>query len=640
MLEVLIMVAIFSAILLYFEKPIIEDIKNSKTAEEAIANRKKLKKYRYTLLGIFLIVYFGGSIYLNSLLDSNWYTNPECYKSIILAFIWTFMELAKKSSHSPLCKVSTISKDDVLKTEQDFILYLRGFENDNYESISELRNKIEFDTFSEFHFIREIANYMPVYAVGMTKEIECPRGAERIYLCDATWKEDVRELMEKARFIVILVDNKVNCIWEIEQSKSMLSKTLFVVDDVTKHFDAKEILKDKLILPDIQESQTYYIKQNDIWNIVGFKNNVGSYKRMAESIISTQTGYQKGYFPSWRKKLLIGIVIFLISFAVSVLIGSVCDMKAPGVLILLFMPLGFVVYKKIVTNKKNLIKPKNFNIKTQFLSLPKFIGYGAVTSIVINMLLLFGPFMHGLFISDPCFIYYENLTISIVLLISFIISVFLICGNKISLFSLLIIGVLEIIYGLASGGDGATMCCIISGIINILIVGLFCQDYYMKKSLTQKFNMCNPISISSILATIFVIVLMVVIPFVAGNANGTNLQYYKCLRGMKELNALEYWDNSYYYEQIAEDYADEENEDDAFDYFMKDEEKSVFYYKEALKCDYCNRDKIFIYLARYYGSIDNHTESVMWYKKYLDLLNDGYDYLEFESEAKNNSRQP
>ena len=633
MIEVLIMIAIFTAILKYVEKPIIEDIKNSKTSDEAIKNRKRLKKCRYSLLLVFLVLYLGGSIYLNYILDPEWYKDPNSYKGIILAFIWSIIELSKKTAHSPLCKVSTISKSDVLRSGGDYIIYLRGFENDNYDSVEKLRNQKSFSVFSEYHFIKEVSNYLPVYAVGMTKEIECPRGAERLYLSDSTWKEDVRELMEKAKLIVILVDDKVNCLWEIEQARSMLTKTIFVVDDVSKHNKALDYLKNVITLPKIDNSQSYYYLDNDNWIIKGYTNSIDSYKTITKDVIPNKTDSQKGYYPSWRKKVGIGFLIFIIAFVIGVAIGFALQIPAPGIMIFMTIPLGFIVYKIIINNKSNLQITTGNTFKDNFRTLPKSLKFIFTFSAIIHILLILSLFRSDLFVSDPSNLFYDTIYVIITLIAVILLQACLIGRNLTALCVLTFFPFVQIPYAIVA--SNASLCCGLSGIINCFVCGMMIQKYYNGYVVPRTMNIKSATSLFSITALTTVFILLGIMPYLAGFSNDTQRQYYKYMSGLHELIDAEKWDDSYNYKSIADDYADIEDDYYKKDYFVLNKDKAACYYLKTLNSDdVYEKDDIYLYLARYYKEIRQTEESQNWYRKYLELLNDGYEYLEFESEAK------
>jgi CYTH domain-containing protein len=105
--------------------------------------------------------------------------------------------------------------------------------------------------------MRLLKTRIRVCAVGMTKELDSPDGAIRVYVNDKTWQENVRELMEKAQEIYILINDRDSCLWEIEQSASMQSKTTYIVSDLDKYNRARSALKDSLEFPPIVRDEKY-----------------------------------------------------------------------------------------------------------------------------------------------------------------------------------------------------------------------------------------------------------------------------------------------------------------------------------------------------------------------------------------------
>jgi hypothetical protein len=106
----------------------------------------------------------------------------------------------------------------------------------------------------------------------MTKEIESPRGALRVYLSDSNWKEDVYDLMHNAQKIYILVNDRNSCIWEIEQSIEMIDKTVYIVDDLQKYDNVRLRISNPVLLPEISANE----KQPN--NILIIRNLQGSFE--------------------------------------------------------------------------------------------------------------------------------------------------------------------------------------------------------------------------------------------------------------------------------------------------------------------------------------------------------------------------
>ena len=149
--------------------------------------------------------------------------------------------------------------EDFINRNKSFYLYLRGFDADIPFSS---KNSFEEGKFNE-SFFAEMVDYgtgIPMCALGLSKEVDSPIGAQRIYADNTDWQEKVILLMENAKGIFILVSNRVSCIWEIEQSKSMKEKTVFIVDDSSKYSDVLRRFRDDFKLPEApcQEQGMFY----------------------------------------------------------------------------------------------------------------------------------------------------------------------------------------------------------------------------------------------------------------------------------------------------------------------------------------------------------------------------------------------
>ena len=124
-----------------------------------------------------------------------------------------------------------------------FVLYLMGFSRDNYgESIETLQKSSASKSFSEGRSIHLLKQYIPVYAVGMTKELEAPHGASRIYLEDAEWEQEVEALMKKATMIIVLLNDSNSCIWEIQHAHRYKNKTVYICDSQEKLINVRHKL--------------------------------------------------------------------------------------------------------------------------------------------------------------------------------------------------------------------------------------------------------------------------------------------------------------------------------------------------------------------------------------------------------------
>ena len=149
--------------------------------------------------------------------------------------------------------ISSMTISDI--PQKDFAIFLRGFSNDSYEpsmieKIDRFYNRfnpnkwlfnrrkkqdekdVNKNPFCELDFYNAIHQFIPVYSIGMTKELDCPEGTRRIYLSDDTWQKDVSYLIDIAKYVFILVNPSDSCIWEITQCRDKaIDKTLFFIDN-------------------------------------------------------------------------------------------------------------------------------------------------------------------------------------------------------------------------------------------------------------------------------------------------------------------------------------------------------------------------------------------------------------------------
>ena len=173
---------------------------------------------------------------------------------LTLVYMVLFLIMIKKSGKYTELQgnVSAYTLPEFLNDHQRFILFLRGFDSDVYDT----RELGKYD-FSEDLLCRvaEEAFDIPMCAVGMTREADSPEGAVRIYVEDKTWKEDVYRLMTLAEKIIIRVNDRSSCLWEICTAAEFDGKCIFVIDDLEKYVNACTALaKEGIVLPEIPDS--------------------------------------------------------------------------------------------------------------------------------------------------------------------------------------------------------------------------------------------------------------------------------------------------------------------------------------------------------------------------------------------------
>lgn len=281
----LIVAVLYPFVIKLMEKSDIQLLNETTDTNIAIEIRKKLKRNRIIMLILMLILYAIFEIAIAAITTN--FKDPlnivNSIRNIALIGIAMYIYLRKQNGAiKAVGNISTASKHDFLEQHNKYCLFLRGFEQDDYGHDPVVSEKT-YDSFSEYEFTSLVMQNTPICAVGMTKEVNSPRGATRVYLNDDSWQNDVLELMEKSQAIYILVNDRKSCIWEIEQSFKMLGKTVYIIDDIQKYENVRQLLAHIISLPktpNLQKSDknifvmTYL---NEDFDIKSYKNNIEGY---------------------------------------------------------------------------------------------------------------------------------------------------------------------------------------------------------------------------------------------------------------------------------------------------------------------------------------------------------------------------
>lgn len=311
-------------------KPYTKKIENATTLEEALKFRRRLRFLRYGLTILFILLYIGPSLYLVP--DVGYWINGKGKYAVegILVYL-----IVQKGFKKLTGNISSLSKAGFLVKCHKFALFLRGFEDDVY-GLDDY-NLISKERFSELSFMENLQLYLPACAIGMTKESDAPFGARRVYVSDESWKEDVRDLMNRANLIFILLNDRPSCIWEIEQSADVLNKTCFLVEDIDKYNSIRNQLSGKIDFPNASKmdvtvpfalrlvdipvrikSENGLERPDKITAIAQkFENSKDGYEELLSILIEGKSAKEKKV-PSFVMKIfyyLIAIVILLIANA-------------------------------------------------------------------------------------------------------------------------------------------------------------------------------------------------------------------------------------------------------------------------------------------------------------------------------------
>ncbi len=327
MFETLIYIAIYVAILKRIETPVIEGIRKSDDIHKIIRLRKKLVRIRKTSLVIYF-AFLVAIILTLTLCEGEGLKDPAFPQLLLISTLSSYLWLRRRSDHNPLGRLSHTRKEEILQAQEPYVLFLRSFEKDDYTPEMLIRKDMKrFPVFSEYHFTRHLTLYRKVYAVGMTQEIEAPPGAERVYLSDNNWKEDVRELMEHAACIFILVDARKSCIWEIKQSSDMFRKTIYIIDDLETFKEASAKLQSSISFPQsLEEHPTpiaMYSRDGNFFCLGSFQHNNSSYKRLIEAVTESFPGLNVP-IPLWKRLAQSSLVHHLIVWSLIIATSFAC----------------------------------------------------------------------------------------------------------------------------------------------------------------------------------------------------------------------------------------------------------------------------------------------------------------------------
>ena len=271
----LILISIYEAVVNECSKSLVGKytvlIAHAKSSEESMELRRKYKeKKKLTLAASFIgfVIFLLGYYYFkNRDIMSNGTVQIIFGVYAIYLVIRTIIDYNEEERNF-VDSVSILTKEELLKKHDRFILYLRAFERDQYvkpqllgdEVVLFNRDRTESELidieFTERKLVKALEDEadLQVCAVGMTKEADQPvESSLRVYVNDDTWQEDVRDIMEAATAIYVLVSSRESCLWEIKQLKPHFSKTVLVIDDIEEYNRARDILGNEELLPEIPD---------------------------------------------------------------------------------------------------------------------------------------------------------------------------------------------------------------------------------------------------------------------------------------------------------------------------------------------------------------------------------------------------
>ena len=254
----------------------------------AINYRRTIRKIRIVTFMCCIALAIVLQYYINSDLEP--YQMPQAFWPVF----FMFFIMMRKNSDSPYGNFSYRSIDDVMNSQKEFLVFLRGFEKDIYTGKKRMLKKKKFKCFSEFHFFSCLRKHLNIefYAEGMTKEIEAPFGADRVYLEDYSWRKDVKMMMDKSVCIIVEINDKPSCLWEIEQCDEYPRNPFFLITDIEKYKNVYRSTIEKIPFagkgfphPDsVTTSLCFTFPSYGKKTEFTFENNIESYNDLARKI--------------------------------------------------------------------------------------------------------------------------------------------------------------------------------------------------------------------------------------------------------------------------------------------------------------------------------------------------------------------
>lgn len=645
MLIAILLVFLLRFILGNLEKKFYKELSLSKNIDESIYVRKKIKTERWFILALILILYYTFEFILYLFIfgeqDLLFWTQEVLGSLLMIAYMVIVLRSSSKNKN-PLSNISLLRKEDILNRKEDYILFLRGFSKDNYEISALLDIKKSFESFSEYLLNKVIKQYncqIGFYAVGMSKEVEAANGADRVYLNDCSWKEDVAELMQKAKAIFILMDDRESCIWEIMQTQHLSNKVIFLCDDIRIYNNVKETLKKNCspvldLFPELPNNNYFYFT-NFNSNIVEYDNTTESYKMIIENEIG-EIGINKNKKISiWLKVLLaLGLIpnnILSVMFyeylcsRINETLATICGFVFSSIY-LIFICLLYIRKRKkgyfLYNDYKNISIEDYQGITSCTLKQ----GWNVMPSLtkIITAVYFLASISYISFIMMYR-IHFSSITIlewDTILLVVFIFilleRVSLVRLKKVSYYILGVLMIVSVVFP-SNGIFLFYLPLVISYFPYFKIMGKKSSISQYKRMSTHDY-----IILSVLMVSMFT--LLFLIPNYYGNKYGTKndlvskrLGSINYIYAESELkNDIAYF--SYYsMEDLADDYADKYEFGDYFEY---DIEKAIYWYEKALETEMLKNNR-FEYslaedLASLYESKGDYHKALSYYEQIIE----------------------
>lgn len=280
-----------------FRRSTLTKIKNSDDADESCFYRKKFFWQRIISTSLYVVI----AMYIIFSGDA---ADVNCIM-VGVVYAWSSFIVSRS------LPLSGKRPNDI---KSKFVLYLRGFAFDDYTTNNKtLSENKDINKFSEGLFMGILKQYMPVYAVGMTKELCSPIGAERIYLNDANWESEVLDLMSRASLIVILLNDSQSCIWELSKSNQFKKKVVYICDNNSKLLRIRKELNKQSVYPIpiglTDRTISYVLEDSNRVIISEYSNKENDYMLILKKMMYEKLGLRRFIFTQKRLNMAVWFYI-------------------------------------------------------------------------------------------------------------------------------------------------------------------------------------------------------------------------------------------------------------------------------------------------------------------------------------------
>ena len=262
-------------------------------AHAAVLARTRLKKKRRLLTSMFYILemLLTGALAIGLVVGI--VIGEVSPLNIILSIILAICSLgAFVSLFQSTGNISVLETSDVIGCNTPYALYLRAFESD-------YRRRV----FKEEDVVQTLLDQQVItFAVGLPEEIDASPGAQRVYVNNDTWQEEVSMMMNHATYLFLRICDTEPCLWEVMHALS-LNKELYIIIDNAEEYST--ICNKCDVLPkDISLNQGMYVIYKRLLDGTWEKQSLGEVDNDSSYEVDEDSSYEDDYKEIYTEGLL------------------------------------------------------------------------------------------------------------------------------------------------------------------------------------------------------------------------------------------------------------------------------------------------------------------------------------------------